>query len=108
MGKYTITVLPGDGVGQEVIEQAVAVLETIGEIYQHEFVLHKRLVGMAAIEVEQTAISDATLELCAQSDAILFGAVGGLPAHIGQNAQVKPEQALFRLRKDFQFFANLR
>jgi len=108
VGKYTITVLPGDGVGPEVTEQAVAVLEAIGEMYQHAFTLHKRLVGMAAIEAEHTAISDATFELCAQSDAILFGAIGSLPAHISLDAQIKPEQALFRLRKGFQFFANLR
>ncbi len=107
MGKYTIAVLPGDGIGPEVTEQALQVLQVVAERYGHNFTFHKALVGVAAIEAEGAAISDATLELCQQSDAILFGAVGGLPNY-GANTQVKPEQALFRLRKGLNFFANLR
>ncbi|HEY4037026.1 MAG TPA: 3-isopropylmalate dehydrogenase [Ktedonobacteraceae bacterium] len=108
MGKYTITVLPGDGIGPEVTEQACHVLQAIADIYGHSFTTHKRLVGLAAIEAEGDAISEATLELCKQSDAILFGAVGSLPSNYGKKDQVKPEQALFKLRKGLQFFANLR
>ncbi|HTI13804.1 MAG TPA: 3-isopropylmalate dehydrogenase [Dictyobacter sp.] len=107
MGTYTITVLPGDGIGPEVTEQAIRVLDTIAERYGHTFTYHKRLVGLAAIEAEGDAISDETLALCQQSDAILFGAVGGLPTYNGRY-QVKPESALFKLRKGLQFFANLR
>jgi 3-isopropylmalate dehydrogenase len=105
LGRYTITVLPGDGIGPEVTEQAVQVLEGIGRQYGHTFIIHKALVGLAAIEAEGTPISDATLQLCKQSDAILLGAVGGIPQ---PDAKIKPEQALFRLRKGLQFFANLR
>ncbi len=108
MGNYTITVLPGDGIGPEVTQQALSVLQAIGEQYGHTFAFHSRLVGMAAIEAEGDAISDETLALCQQSDAILFGAVGGLPGYTTSRASVKPEQALFRLRKGLQFFANLR
>ena len=108
MGKYTITVLPGDGIGPEVTQQALNVLEAIAERYSHTFTFHTRLVGMAAIEAEGDAISDETLTLCEQSDAILFGAVGGVPSYDTTKVKVKPEQALFKLRKGLQFFANLR
>lgn len=108
MGNYSITVLPGDGIGPEVTQQALSVLQAIGEQYSHTFTFHSRLVGMAAIEAEGNAISDETLALCQQSDAILFGAVGGLPSYTTTKTNVKPEQALFKLRKGLQFFANLR
>ncbi len=108
MGTFTITVLPGDGIGLEVTEQALFVLQTVAQRYSHSFTFHHGLVGGAAIEAEGSAISDATLELCAKSDAILFGAVGGLVHYDSKKMQVKPEQALFKLRKGFQFFANLR
>jgi len=100
-------VLAGDGIGPEVIEQALLVLQTIGERFGHAFTLHRALVGIAAIEAEGDAISDATMELCKQSDALLFGAVGGATHTAGPNA-VSPERALFRLRKELQLYANLR
>jgi len=108
MNSHTITVLPGDGVGPEVTEQALEVLLTVADLYQHKFAIHRGLAGLAAIAAEGVAISAATLASCAQSDAILFGAIGSLPADERRNASVIPEEALFRLRKDFEFFANLR
>ena len=108
MGRYTITVLPGDGIGPEVIEQAVRVLHALGERYQHVFQMHHGLVGIAAIEAEGQAISDATMELCQQSDAVLFGAVGGISGYEGSKTRVRPESALLRLRKELELFANLR
>lgn len=108
MGKYTITVMPGDGIGPEVTEQAVQVLQAIAERYGHSFTMHRALVGVAAIEAEGAAISDATMELCQQSDAILFGAVGGSARLEGPNSKIQPESALFRLRKEFALYANLR
>ena len=108
MTRYSVTVLPGDGVGPEVTEQALEVLLTVADLYRHDITIHRRLAGLSAIAAEGEAISATTLECCEQSDAILFGAIGSLPAHERQHASVKPEQALFRLRKDFQFFANLR
>ncbi|GAC1457236.1 MAG: 3-isopropylmalate dehydrogenase [Ktedonobacteraceae bacterium] len=107
MGTYTITVLPGDGIGPEVTDQAVRVLQAVGQRYRHRFIFHKALVGVAAIQAEGDAISEETMELCRQSDAILFGAVGGLPQDM-VGSMVKPERALFRLRKGLQLFANLR
>lgn len=103
-GTYSIAVLPGDGIGPEVTEQAVHVLQAIARQYGHSFHFQYGLVGLAAIEAEGKAISDETLAVCQGSDAILFGAVGGAQP----GAAVKPEEALFRLRKGLQFFANLR
>lgn len=108
MGTYNIAVLPGDGVGPEVIEQAVQVLAAIARRYGHTFNMTSALVGIAAIEAEGDAISDATMELCQHSDAVLFGAVGGSPRFEGPNSKAQPERALFRLRKEFALFANLR
>lgn len=108
MGEYTITVLGGDGVGPEVTQQATHVLKTVEQLYKHTFHLHERLVGVAAIEAEGSAISEETLLACQQSDAILFGAIGSKPGPNNRPPQSKPEYALFRLRKDFAFFANIR
>src|SRR5438034_8454090 len=84
------------------------VLQDIGKRYGHTFNLQNALVGVAAIEAEGDAISDATMELCQHSDAILFGAVGGIPRYEGPNSKIQPERALFRLRKELALFANLR
>src|SRR6266702_3681912 len=108
MGNYSIAVLPGDGIGTEVIEQAIRVLQNIGKRYRHTFNLQHAMVGVAAIETEGDAISEATMQLCQQSDAVLFGAVGGVPRFEGPNSKIQPERALFRLRKELALFANLR
>ena len=108
MGTYTITVLPGDGIGPEVTAQAERVLQSIASRYRHTFNTTHALVGVSAIEAEGDAISDATMQLCQQSDAILFGAVGGSAHYEGPDAKIQPERALFRLRKDLELFANLR
>lgn len=108
MGNYSIAVLAGDGIGPEVIDQAVRVLVNIGNRYGHTFNLQNALVGVTAIEAEGAAISDSTMQLCQQSDAILFGAVGGIPRFEGPNSKMQPERALFRLRKELELYANLR
>ena len=103
-----MAVLPGDGIGPEVIEQAMRVLHAVADRYGHTFKTTQALVGVTAIEAEGDAISDTTMELCQQSDAILFGAVGGAPRYEGPDAKVQPERALFRLRKELALYANLR
>src|SRR5437588_7759699 len=108
MGTYAIAVLAGDGIGPEVTEQAVRVLQRVASRFGHTFTTTSALVGVAAIEAEGDAISDATMSLCQQSDAILFGAVGGAPRYEGPDAKIQPERALFRLRKDLELYANLR
>jgi 3-isopropylmalate dehydrogenase len=107
MGHYRIAVLPGDGIGPEVIFEATRVLQAVGMRFNHRMELSQALVGQAAIEAEGESISDKTLELCKRSDAVLFGAVGG--AGVGRpDAKVQPEHALFLLRKELALFANLR
>ncbi|MBA2682530.1 MAG: 3-isopropylmalate dehydrogenase, partial [Ktedonobacteraceae bacterium] len=108
LGTYTIAVLAGDGIGPEVSEQALLVLQAIGGRYGHTFKTQRALVGVSAIEAEGDAISDATMQLCQGSDAVLFGAVGGSPRFEGPNSKIQPERALFRLRKELALFANLR
>ncbi|MBA3826024.1 MAG: 3-isopropylmalate dehydrogenase [Ktedonobacterales bacterium] len=106
MTHYHLAVLGGDGIGPEVTNEAVRVLQAIGARYGHTFATQTALVGQAAIDQEGTALSDATLALCAQSDAILFGAVGGATAQLTGGA--KPEDAILGLRKALELFANLR
>ena len=108
MGTYAIAVLAGDGIGPEVTRQGIRALSAVANRYGHTFKTTEALVGVAAIEAEGSAISDATMELCQHSDAILFGAVGGAARYEGPNSRIQPEQALFRLRKELALYANLR
>lgn len=108
MENYSIAVLPGDGIGPEVTEQALRVLQVVADRYGHTFTTRKALVGLAAIEAEGEAISSETMEMCRQSDAILFGAIGGTQHTQGPRSKAQPESALFSLRKEFELFANLR
>jgi len=104
---FRIAVLPGDGIGPEVTEEAQKALVAVAERFGHSFEFTKGLVGGAALDAQGTPLSDDTLSLCQQSDAILFGAVGG-PKWDNPRVDLRPEQALFRLRKTLDLFANLR
>ncbi|MFE7437613.1 3-isopropylmalate dehydrogenase [Streptomyces tendae] len=108
MNDVTITVLPGDGVGPEVTAQAVRVLRATEKRFRHSFTVLRRPVGQEAVEAEGVALSDLTFATCAQSDAMLFGAVGSPPGGAVRDLAARPEHALFRLRKGFGLFANLR
>ena len=105
MGTYTIAVLAGDGIGPEVIEQAKGVLQAIAARFGHTFHFRYGLVGISAMKAEGTSLSQATIKLCRQCDAILFGTVGGKQY---KKDATQPEHALFQLRKEFELFANLR
>ncbi|MCK5124049.1 MAG: 3-isopropylmalate dehydrogenase [Dehalococcoidia bacterium] len=102
-----IAVLPGDGVGPEVTTQALKVLQTVGEKFEHSFHLHDGLIGGVAIDTSGTALSDETLKMCKQCDAVLLGAVGGSKWDDPQ-AKIHPEDGLLALRKGLGVFANLR
>lgn len=102
-----IAVLPGDGIGKEVTTEALKVLQAVAGQYGHSLNYEEALVGGAALDVEGVAITEATLNLCKNSDSILFGAVG-LPKFDQAPADRRPEQALFALRKTFDLFSNLR
>jgi 3-isopropylmalate dehydrogenase len=104
---FNLIVLPGDGVGPEVIAEAVKVLQAVGARYGHSFKLNQRLVGGAAIDAEGVAVSPDTLKLCKKADSVLLGAVGG-PKWDDPLAKVRPEDGLLQLRKSLGLFANLR
>jgi 3-isopropylmalate dehydrogenase len=104
---YTIAVLPGDGIGPEVVAEGVKVLRAVGERAGRDFELLWGVVGGAAIDQHGTALPPETYALCERADAILVGACGG-PKWDDPRAEVRPEQALFALRKGFDLFANLR
>ncbi|MGD9116313.1 MAG: 3-isopropylmalate dehydrogenase [Dehalococcoidia bacterium] len=105
--KFEIASLPGDGIGPDVITEAVKVLEAIGQRFNHRFNLREGLVGGAAIDAEGTALSKETLRMCKKTDAVLLGAVGG-PKWDDPLAPVHPEDGLLDLRKGLGLFANLR
>ncbi|MCD6390783.1 MAG: 3-isopropylmalate dehydrogenase [Dehalococcoidia bacterium] len=105
--EFNIAVLPGDGVGPEVITEALKVLQTVGEKFGHGFRLHDGLIGGVAIDTLGTALSDETLGMCKECDAVLLGAVGGSKWDDPQ-AKIHPEDGLLALRKELGLFANLR
>ncbi len=102
-----IAVLPGDGIGPEVVAEAVGVLEAVGRRFGHSFDLETGRVGGNAIDDFGTPLPDETVELCRRSDAILFGAVGG-PKWDDPNAATRPEDGILAIRKNLGLFANLR
>jgi len=105
--EFDVAVLPGDGVGPEVTTQALKVLQTVGEKFGHSFHLQDGLIGGVAIDTLGTALSDETLRMCKQCDAVLLGAVGGSKWDDPQ-AKIHPEDGLLALRKGLELFANLR
>ena len=104
---FRIVVVPGDGVGPEVIAAARRVIDATGATFGFAVEWTEILAGGAAIDAHGAAIRPADLEIAAAADAILLGAVGG-PRWDDPNANVRPEQALFALRGDLELFANLR
>lgn len=103
-----IAVLPGDGIGPEVIEQALKVMDAVADRYDHFFEYCYADVGAVAIEKHGDPLPDFTLETCVNSDAILFGAIGHPKYDNDPNAKVRPEQGLLKLRKELGLYANLR
>ena len=105
--EFNLAVLPGDGIGPEVIDEAVKVLKAVERTYGHSFKLTYDDVGGIAIDKHGTALRDQTLELARRSDAVLFGAVGG-PKWDDPRAKVRPEQGILDIRKGLGLFANIR
>ena len=103
--KATITLLPGDGIGPEVIAQSALLLGAVASKFGHDFSFNEALIGGIAIDKTGNPLPDETLRLGEQSDAILMGAVG-LPKY--DAAPIRPEQGLLKIRKHFGLFANLR
>lgn len=104
---YTITVLPGDGIGPEVITEAVKVLNAVGDKFGHIFTPQSGPVGGNAIDNFGTPLPEETKKLCENTDGILFGAVGG-PKWDDPQATTRPEDGILAIRKNLGLFANLR
>ncbi|MCU0496481.1 MAG: 3-isopropylmalate dehydrogenase [Anaerolineae bacterium] len=105
--KATIAVLPGDGIGPEVMQTALNLLDTIGAKCGHEFSYQEALIGGIAIDQTGDPLPASTIQTCEGADAILLAAVGG-PQWSDPTAKVRPEQGLLKLRQHFGLFANLR
>ncbi len=105
--QFSLAVLPGDGIGPEVVNEGIKVLQVIGNRFDHNFNLHYGLIGGVAIDEEGTALSSDTLKMCKKCDAVLLGAVGG-PKWDDPQAKVRPEDGLLAVRKGLGLFANLR
>jgi 3-isopropylmalate dehydrogenase len=101
------TLLPGDGIGPEVVREARRVLEKVADISRHGFTFDERPIGGNAIDDYGNPLPMATLEACRSSDAVLLGAVGG-PKWDDPDAETRPEAGLLTLRKDLGLYANLR
>ena len=106
--KANIAVLAGDGIGPEVIDQALKSLKTIEECYGHEFRLEHALIGAIAIDKTGNPFPDETKEICQKADAVLFGAIGDPKYDNDPKAKVRPEQGLLAMRKQLGLFANVR
>ncbi len=107
MATHKIAVLPGDGIGQEVIPEALKVLRVVAKQSGAAFEFEEGVVGGAAIDAAGDPLPEASLRLCLGSEAILFGAVGG-PRWDAAPHERRPERGLLRLRKELDLFANLR
>ncbi|MDD4170706.1 MAG: 3-isopropylmalate dehydrogenase [Syntrophomonas sp.] len=105
---FKIAVLPGDGIGVEIVPEAVKALQAIGERFGHEFQFTEALIGGAAYDAVGHPLPASTLEICRASDAVLLGAIGG-PQWDNLPVQLRPEVgALLPLRKELGLYANLR
>lgn len=105
-----IAVLPGDGIGPEVVLQAKKALYAISVMFDHEFIFEDALIGAVAIDKTGTALPEQTLNLCLNTDVVLLGTVGdGDPKYDNNpDAQKRPSQAVLKLRKELGLFANKR
>ena len=108
---YNVAVIPGDGIGPEIVTEAMKVLDKVGAVYGHTFTYKKLLMGGASIDVHGVPLTEETLEEARHSDSVLLGAVGG---NVGNSRwydgppQTRPEAGLLGIRKGLELFANIR
>lgn len=106
--EYKIAVLPGDGIGPEIIAEAVKVLDAVAVKFGHRFFYRYALIGGAAMRQGSGPYPDETHQICSEADAILFGAIGDPLYDNNPDAKVRPEQGLLAMRKKLGLYANLR
>lgn len=104
---YRIAVIKGDGIGPEIVNEGIKVLEKIGEKYNHKFNFTETLAGGAAIDAFGNPLPEETLNVCKKSDAIIFGAIGG-PKWESLPGNKRPEHGLLSLRKELNLYTNIR
>jgi 3-isopropylmalate dehydrogenase len=105
---FKIAVLPGDGIGPEIIDQAKKAIVAVGQKFNHRFNFTHALVGAIAIDKTGNPLPSETLDLCKSSDAVLFGAIGDPKYDNNPSAKVRPEQGLLSMRKELGLYANVR
>jgi len=103
-----IAIIPGDGIGPEVTNQAIRSLDAVAKKFGHQFTYSFALMGADAIDKTGDPLPQETIDICKASDAILLGAVGHPKYDIDPAAKVRPEQGLLRIRKELGLFANIR
>ena len=103
-----LAILPGDGIGPEIIEQAMKTVKVVASKFGHHLSYDYALTGAVAIDETGDPYPAATHELCMQSDAVLFGAIGDPRFDNNPKAPVRPEQGLLRMRKQLGLYANIR
>jgi 3-isopropylmalate dehydrogenase len=106
--KLNIAVLAGDGIGPEVVAQAIKVINAVGEKKGHQVTYQEAITGAAAIDTVGDPYPEATHKICMEADAVLFGAIGHPKFDNDPTAKVRPEQGLLRMRKQLGLYANLR
>ena len=105
---YKIAILKGDGIGPEVTTQSMKVLSAIAEQFNHEFIFTEALIGADAIDKTGNPLPQKTIDICLNSDVILFGAIGHPKYDNDPTTKVRPEQGLLALRQALQLYANIR
>jgi len=103
-----IALLPGDGIGPEVLNQAVKCLQAVEETFNHTFSYKEGVVGAIAIDKTGNPLPNKTLQICKDADAVLFGAIGDPKYDNNPSAKVRPEQGLLKLRKELGLYTNVR
>ena len=109
--EYNITLIPGDGIGPEIVDEARKVLDKVGKVYGHIFNYTKILMGGCSIDEYGVPLTDEAVQIAKSSDAVLLGAVGG---NVGNSRwydvapNLRPEAGLLKIRKDLELFANIR
>jgi len=106
--KLNVAILPGDGIGPEIIEQAMKTVRAVCKRYNHELTYEMALVGACAIEACGNPYPEETHALCMQSDAVLFGAIGSPEYDHNPSAKIRPELGLLAMRKRLGLYANIR